>query len=56
MMRFTALKHIRRPHPRLKHSRACCGGDPVSFAVSLSEETPLDPRLRGDDDDSGVPQ
>ena len=46
-MKFAAQKCLRRPR---------AGGDPVSFAVSLSEETPLDPRLRGDDDDSGVPQ
>ncbi len=50
-MKFAAQKCLRRPR---------AGGDPVSFAVSLSEETPLEWRrastMRGDDDDSGVPQ
>ena len=55
-MKFAAKKYIRRPRPRLNHSRAGCGGDPVSFAVRFSEETSLDPRLRGDDVDSGMLQ
>ena len=46
-MKFAAKKYIRRPR---------VGGDPVSFAVRFSEETSLDPRLRGDDVDSGMLQ
>ena len=34
--------------------RPRAGGDPVSFAVPLSKETPLDPRMRGADGESGV--
>ena len=48
-MGATMIKKLCRPRPRLRHSRAGCGGDPAAFLRRTKKLTTLGPRVRGDD-------